>query len=321
MTSILAVDVGATTTRAAVFSPRGRVALARQQTRKITDIGGFLDAFFQQHTFQMNSLNVGCVALAGPVSGGNVGKLTNGTLEIDSEQLSRRLGIRIRLVNDMYATATAISRLHMEKDCEVIHSGRLTRNGNAAVMGLGTGMNYAALHDVKGTPEPLVGEGGHTYFAPCSDRQRDLARYLRDRWPHLSCETVLSGPGLQRVSEYAHESFPRRHARHDKHRTPGKIVHLARTRRCSRCVATLDLFIEALASEASNVALWYLATRGVFLVGGVITGTIPLLRRPWFSRHFEANMSLRGLLKRVPVFAVTKKDCCLLGAAEIARGL
>ena len=43
---------------------------------------------------------------------------------------------------------------------------------------------------------PSASEGGHTEFGPRSEGERDLLRFLLARHGHVSCERIVSGPGL-----------------------------------------------------------------------------------------------------------------------------
>ena len=69
--------------------------------------------------------------------------------------------------------------------------------GNAAPNFCGPGRDFQIT-----TPT----EGGHTDFAPNSDQEIDLLRYVRSQYLHVSYERVLSGPGLLSIYEYLRDA-------------------------------------------------------------------------------------------------------------------
>lgn len=77
----------------------------------------------------------------------------------------------------------------------------------------------------------------------------------------------------------------------------------------------MELFIQALGAEASNMALKSMATGGVFLGGGIPPKILPLLQRPLFLESFLNKGRLRPLLETMPLHVVLNDETALLGAA------
>ena len=83
-----------------------------------------------------------------------------------------------------------------ETDLDIVRAGVCEPGWPIAVLGPGTGLGVAALVPVGDGWRPIASEGGHASFAPHSEREDAILRELRKEWPHVSCERVLSGPGL-----------------------------------------------------------------------------------------------------------------------------
>ena len=52
------------------------------------------------------------------------------------------------------------------------------------------------------------------------------------------------------------------------------------------CLATVDLLVSILASEAGNLALKVVATDGMYLAGGIALHLVKLLQKPQFVQTF-----------------------------------
>jgi glucokinase len=80
------------------------------------------------------------------------------------------------------------------------------------------------------------------------------------------------------------------------------------------CLATVDLLVSILASEAGNLALKVLATGGVYLAGGVALHLVKLLKTPQFLQTFSRKGRFEDLMERMPIHIITTR-AALLGAA------
>jgi glucokinase len=79
-------------------------------------------------------------------------------------------------------------------------------------------------------------------------------------------------------------------------------------------LATVELLVSVLASAAGNPALKVLATRGVYLDGGVALHLMNLLQKPQFGETFARRVRFRDLRERMPIHVITTRPA-LLGAA------
>lgn len=79
-------------------------------------------------------------------------------------------------------------------------------------------------------------------------------------------------------------------------------------------LATVDLLVSMLASEAGNLALKVLATRGAYLADGVALHVGELRQESQFVETFTRKGSIKELMERMPIHIVTT-PAALVGAA------
>jgi glucokinase len=75
-----------------------------------------------------------------------------------------------------------------------------------ALIAAGTGLGESILFWDGTRYKPLPSEGGHADFAPNSDHEIELLRYIRSQYLHVSYERVLSGPGLHAIYEFLRDA-------------------------------------------------------------------------------------------------------------------
>src|ERR1700689_1332088 len=107
---------------------------------------------------------------------------TNLPWVVDSRHLAQELKLdRVDLINDLFANAHGIALLQ-ESDFVVLNAGTPSPTGNRALISAGTGLGEAGLlAEAGGGFRPFPSEGGHADFAPTSELQIELLRYLFGR--------------------------------------------------------------------------------------------------------------------------------------------
>ncbi|WP_216838869.1 glucokinase [Caulobacter sp. S45] len=319
---LLAGDIGGTTVRLALVSPKdGPRKFLVEREYPSADFKGLkpaVEAFLAKADGKPSSA---CFSVAGPVVGGRA-HLTNLPWDIDEATLAADLGLRrVDLINDLKAIAHAVP--HLEPDeAEVINVGEATEHAPIAVVAPGTGLGEAFLiWDGRGYVA-CSSEGGHADFAPTNSLQAGLWSFLNDRFRRVAYERVCSGSGLPDVYDFVRSRDPSSESaefsaalRAAPDRTP-VIVEAAVSHAATNPLAaqTLRVFIDVLGAEAANLALKVLATGGVYLAGGMPPRLLPQLRDGAFMRAFTSKGRFSGLLQNVPVKVVTI-NAALLGAA------
>ncbi len=327
---LIAADVGGTKTLIGLFesgTPRpSPVATRSLPTSAFAGIGALLDAFLSDVSPSVAPagrmpIDAAALGVAGPVVGGQA-RLTNVGWTISAAGVSTHLGTpRVALLNDLEAMAAAIGVLRAD-ELAPLQDGVPDPNGAAALIAAGTGLGQALLPRVGGRLHPLATEAGHADFAPRTDREIALLRFLRDRYGRAEVEQVLSGQGLANLHRFTHEGRGC-DAGIDGGRidAPAAISREALEGTCAACGEALGLFVEIYGAEAGNLALRALPTAGLFLGGGIAPRILPALRDGRFVAAFRAKAPMHELVARIPVTVILNPDAGLVGAAVVAGRL
>lgn len=246
-------------------------------------------------------IDAGCLAVAGPVADdGRSAKVTNLPWTIDCAALETRLRLgRLWLINDFTAIARGVTRLAPEQTIE-LQAGAPCAHGVRLVLGAGTGLGMAILVN----DHVLPSEGGHVAFAPADVLQWQVWRALQNEYGRVTAERVISGPGLANLHRIlAGEPL-----------APEEVVARAR-RNDVAARRSLEVFFSAYGAFAGDMALATLAFGGVFLAGGVTVHLLAELPKSGFLAAFNAKAEHAGLVRRMPVWAVTDPEIGLQGAA------
>lgn len=320
---ILAGDIGGTNARLALFEPGPEgpslVALETYPSREHGGLEEIVRRFRERHREPVRAAALG---VAGPVAGGRV-VTTNLPWVVDAGALARVLGLGdVVLLNDLEALAWALDLLPAEATAE-LKPGAAAFAGSRALLAAGTGLGEATLAVVGGRIAALASEGGHADFAPRTEVEIALLRWLTGRYGRVSYERVLSGPGLQDVYRFLREARggtePAGLAEELRSGDPAAAISAAALEgRSPACAEALDLFASVLGAEAGNLALRALATGGVYLGGGIAPRILPWLARPPFLAAFLAKGRLRSFLEDVAVHVILDDRAALLGAARRA---
>jgi glucokinase len=319
---ILAGDIGGTNARLGLFDPGGgRPSLVAFETYASGEgsLKEHLLAFRARHGQQLEAAAIG---IAGPVAAGRV-VTTNLPWVVDAVDLAGVLDVReVVLMNDLEALAWSLDLLAPEGVAE-LQAGRAGAAGGRAIVAAGTGLGEVAIAQVGARSAVLASEGGHADFAPRTELEIALLRWLTARHGRASWERVLSGRGLHEVylflRETQHRDEPGWLAEELRAGDPAAVITgAALDGRSGVCAEALDLFAAVYGAEAGNLALRALATGGVYLGGGIAPRILPWLRRPPFLAAFAAKGRLRSLLDDIPVRVILDTRAGLVGAARRA---
>jgi glucokinase len=302
---ILAGDIGGTNTRLALFNG-GEYPLRIETVRTA---GQSLTALVEEFLSDTSaSVDAAAFGVAGTIAD-NTASGVNLPWDVDGHEVASSLGAPVAVVNDLHANARGVEAL-APHDVAVLNPGAARIDGNRVVLSAGTGLGEAGLF-WSGTRYHVVAtEGGHVDFAPRSELEIDLYRFLADEYGHVSYERILSGSGLANIYRFLTgvESPP----------SPAEITAEALSDQTSPSSAALDLFASIYGARAGNAALTSMATGGVFLGGGIPPKIIGRLRDGAFMRAFVDKGRFAPLLSRIPVHVILNDHAALLGAARIA---
>jgi glucokinase len=321
---LIAGDIGGTKTDLAIFSseagPHAPLAQAKVHSADYPSLEAIVKEFAAQ---AQKPIDRACFAVAGPVIGGRV-KTTNLPWVIEETSLAKELNVSansVRLINDLEAIARAVPILR-PSDVQTINTGEPVPKGAIAVIAPGTGLGESFLTWDGSGYLAHSSEGGHSDFAPTSERQIHLLEYMLKKFDHVSFEHVCSGIGIPNIYGYLRdvERLPEPpHVAEQIASAPDPSVviiehGLGAASPSTLCAATIDTFISILASETANLAVKVLATGGIYIAGGVVTHTLPALQRPAFMQSFKRKGRFSDLMARIPIHVVVSK-AGLAGAA------
>ena len=317
---IFAGDIGGTSTRLALFDlDGGRLrsgAVEKYRSKDHSGLDTLVAEFVASHPGPVEAATFG---IAGPVRDGRV-ETPNLPWVIEASTLAKRLGLpSVTLLNDLEANAWGVFTLG-DDDVAVLSAGTPAREGNAAIISAGTGLGEAGYHWDGASLHPFASEGGHADYAPHDELTIELFRWLHRRFGHVSWERVVSGPGLVNVYNFLRDtgrgSESKELADAIRSGDPAAAIATAGLAETSElAVAAVDLFVGAYGAEAGNLALKMMATRGVWVGGGIAPKILPRLKRPGFLERFHDKGRFRALLEAVPVRIILNDQTALRGAA------
>ena len=320
---ILAGDVGGTKCNLALFSRKNGtltpVFRQRFASKEFAQFDLIVKEFSRQASDHLGAERIVAAGfgIAGPVINGRV-RATNLPWIVDTKTLMEELCVpRVVLLNDLGAWGHSIEHLSPEDFC-VLNSGKAEPGGTRALLAAGTGLGESILVWDSGRYRVVPSEGGHSDFAPHTEQQIELLRFMRRRYPQVSWELILSGRGFRTIHEFLnpkvlHPSFE------DPDADPApEITKRGLDKSCRVCSDTLDLWTAIYGSEAGNLALKVLSLGGVYVAGGIAVKILEKMKDGTFFHAFKDKWKFEGLLSNMPVSIVLNETAPLLGAAHEA---
>jgi glucokinase len=320
---IIAGDVGGTKCNIALFAEKnGKLDVLFRQRFASKDFAKFdliIKEFVRQATPHMNGGKVRAAGfgVAGPVINNRI-HATNLPWVIEAATLSNELGVRsIALMNDLGAWGHSLEHLSPE-DIVVLNPGKAVTGASRALLAAGTGLGESILFWDGERYRVVPSEGGHSDYAPHTDQQIELLKFMRKRYPQVSWELILSGRGFRTIHEFLgpdakHPVFE------DLDADPAPfITKSALAKECPVCVQALDLWTEIYGAEAGNLALKVLALGGVYVAGGIAVKILPKMKDGTFFKFFKDKWHFSEMLSNIPVSVVVNESAPLIGAAHEA---
>jgi len=278
-----------------------------------------------------------CFAIAGPVVN-NTAKLTNLAWFLNSSRLEEQLGIaHITLINDFAAVGYGILGLE-KKDILTLQEGKPNLEAPIGIIGAGTGLGQGFLIKTGDMFQIFPSEGGHSDFAPRTELEFQLLKYLLDKHDiqRVSVERVVSGMGIVSIYEFLRDrkiavespeiaqivTTWEREAGKEKSVDPGAAIGTAAVKKSDRLSEqTMQMFVDAYGAEAGNLALKLLPYGGLYVGGGIAPKILPLIENGNFLLNFSSKGRMRSILQDIPVHIILNSQVGLIGAAISASRL
>ena len=336
---ILVGDIGGTNTTIATVEKRDdQFSIVHRKRYASAELSGMreaLDDYLGSTEIAESEFEVCCLSGAGPVRG-NRCSMTNVSWPIDGNAVEARLGISTFVINDFSAICYALPLIDTHDEIQTVSiphtdGSRPKPHGPVrAVVGAGTGLGTGYLMEDHGHYTAHPSEGGHTDFAPLDDDMAAVQTYLEARFPtRPGAEQFISGQGIKNIYCCYRQTGRIRPDSTTLHidglpdaEKPGAVAQHATTH--DGLASVMRLFVRMFARYASNTALFYLPSGGLYLAGGVAAKNERwILEDHLFMQTFEGNYNERitPLLRSTPVVLIKDYSVSLYGAAHAAISL
>lgn len=316
---LITCDVGGTkTVFASVAGNPGAIILAsvkRYENEAFSSFEEALKTYLEDVSFGPVKMLV--IAVAGVVTD-NICSMSNLNWHIDGDRIRQEFSVdKVHLLNDLLSAAYGINCLG-EDSLESIHEGSVDPSGNRVLISPGTGLGESIIHVVDGRHIPIASEGGHADFAPTDGATYRLWEYLRRIHGRVSVEDVVSGTGLFNIYSFlADDAGEKIDEAIILSTQPGGIItERALENTDTIACRTIELFLDALASEAGCMALKVMASGGVYLGGGFLHRLLSTIDKERFARVFADKGVHQKWLEQYPVSVIIDTELPLYGGAE-----
>ena len=316
MTAILA-DIGGTNTRVALADGRHlrEGSIAKFANAEFDGLEPILRRYMSEAG--LTSVEGACIAAAGPVVNG-VAEMTNLSWVIDRALLNRATGAsKVAILNDLQAQGQALGHVSPEFLRPVVE-GKSVPNAAMLVVGLGTGVNAAPVHNTPWGRVVPPSECGHSSMPIRGARDLALAQFIETYGDHAhgfaGVEDALAGRGFERI--YA---FVTQEAGSLAPKSSAEImVELAAGGTLAREAARL--YVHVLGATLGNLALTHLPYGGIFLIGGMSRALTPWMAEFGLQAALCDKGRFHDFLTTFPVFVVEDDFAALTGCAAYLAG-
>lgn len=363
-TYLLTGDIGGTNSRMGLYgvgndTPLGVVTYRNAEHLKQKEEGTFtrnIIAPFLEHCWQTIpglapievSEIVACLAVAGPVKKNRVIMSNLHNIEICGDSIVRDQrsycasgnsliqSIKVcKIINDFVAQGYGCLTLNEGEVVELTPNAlsKIDSSGPKACVGAGTGLGQCFLTpDDTGGYSCFPSEGGHVEWAPRTDIEIEMLKFLEDRFEsktRVSVERIVSGTGLGNCYDFLAHRFPKKVNKeiHEEISNAGDLKgrSIALGADSSElCKLAMETMITSYGCEVGSVAIKLIPTGGLYVTGGLTPKNIKWIKGKdsHFMKAYHDKGRVSPILDDVPLFAVMVEDLGVRGAhknAEIER--
>jgi glucokinase len=323
---ILAGDIGGTKCNLALYEIQGsshrKITKERYESRDFATFDQMISRFLSEtgaETKQAGgqAIEAAGFGVAGPVIDHRV-KATNLPWIVDGARLATQLATpHVVLLNDLEATAHSLA-LMTPSELTTLNAGTPAPQSTQTLLAAGTGLGEATLFWDGQRHVVASSEGGHVDFAPRTEQEIELLRYMKKTNQFVSIELILSGRGFLTIHNFLDASVHHPSFEDPEADAAAEITHLALEGKCPVCVQTLDLWVSMYGSEAGNLALKVLARGGVWVAGGIAVKIRKKMEDGTFFKAFCEKEKFGALLAQIPIRMVLNEEAPLIGAMSKA---
>ena len=312
--TIAVADIGGTHARFALAELQGDrvVSLGEPVTVRTSEYADLQSAWAEfGRSAGANLPNTLALAFAGSIGGATL-KLTNSPWVVHPDSIRDQLGINeVTIVNDFGAIAHAVAQLGPDGFNHCCGpDDPMPATGLATIIGPGTGLGVAQLLRTADDYQVIETEGGHIDFAPLDPVEDHILAYLRDRFPRVSVERIVSGSGLANLygamAAIEEGAVPS---------TGDEVIwNAALDGSDPLAVAALDRFFLSFGAIAGDLALAH-GSNAVVIAGGLGYRLKGRLAASGFAGRFVEKGRFRERMEAIPVKLLDHPQPGLYGAA------
>lgn len=310
----LIADIGGTNARFALCRANGEVFDSLVlQCAAYPSLADAVRDYFAKTGHDLHNTAHAAFDIACPVLGDEVA-MTNCSWRFSQKKLQEELGFdSFTLVNDFIAQALAVPCLR-ESERVKIGQGTPKDGFPIGVIGPGTGLGVSILIPEADGYRAVASEGGHTTLPAANEKQAQVISVLRQKWPHVSAERVVSGMGLENIYAALRQIKGLSTEKKSAAQVSGGALQGDDV-----CVEALHLFFDFLGVLAGNLALTAGALGGVYLAGGILprAGVLELFEKSDFRENFTFKGRFHDYLADVPTYVMTAENPAFLGLAGL----
>ena len=307
----LVADIGGTNARFAIAEcSDGDISVRDAQNFRAEDFETVRDAA----DAYLEAVNVrprrACFAVAAPADKDEI-IVTNSHWRFRKADIKNALGLeRFHVVNDFYGLAAGAHFLP-EDAFVLVRPGTADQRAPVLVIGPGTGLGQALIVPAKSGRTIVSTEGGHVGFAPSTDEEIDVMKFIAREHPRVSVERLLSGRGLVNIHRAlcALAGTPRVSLQ------ANEITAAASDGAYPIAAKAVDMFCAILGRVAGDAVLATGARGGVVLGGGILPKIQDIFLASDFNAQFQNKGRMESYVAPVPVKLIIADGAALYGAA------
>ena len=313
---VLVADIGGTNARFAMarVDADGATQLDHRQTFQVEHYEHVADAAHAYlESWGGDAPEKAAFAVAAPIHDGVI-NFTSSAWKFSVDEMRKALAVeRFRAINDFEAQALGVRRLGPQAFL-TLKEGVGEPDKPCVVFGPGTGLGLAILTPAGARDHVIATEGGHVGFAPGTDKEIEVLKFIRREHAFVSFERLLSGRGLVNI----HRALCVIAGATRVSLTPSEITEAALTKNLPIATEAVDMFCALLGAYAGDAVLMTGAQGGAYIAGGIAPRIIEILQRSDFVDRFCERGPMSDYMTPIPVRVLISDEAAFFGAATAA---
>ncbi len=300
------VDQGGTNIRFALVDINAKAILFQKDYicanyKTIND--AFAD-FYLDGKIKLGSIKKIAMGVAGFIIGDLV-KITNNSWHFSINGLSKSLRCKdLQVFNDF--EVLALSSLFLSnQDKEAVLQNE-EKEGTRVIVGPGTGLGISVLYNYGTKNIPVRTEGGYLALSTTNEKQEKIKNMIKKQ--DITYEDVISGYGIVNIynalCDLAKEE--------KKYKTPEEITK-AFMQNENIAKETIGLFFDFFINYMSNMAVFFMATGGIYIAGGIMPKLKDAFKEHFKKENFIQKEKFEEFLLDVPIYIITCDYPAFLG--------